>query len=596
MHESMKGMSRTHRCELVSEKEIGKQVTVMGWINARRNLGSLIFVQIRDVSGVVQAVFDETKISEELYKKAESLRSEFVVAVTGNVIARSEGAINENMVTGKIEIEVTDFRILSDSKVPPFEISDGIKTNEELRLKYRYLDLRRPEIQKNFILRNKVTNYVRNFYASEGFLEVETPILNKSTPEGARDYLVPSRVHDGKFYALPQSPQLFKQLLMVSGFDRYMQIAKCFRDEDLRADRQPEFTQIDLEMSFVNEDDVMSLNEKMIKGLFKETLNVDVEIPFRRMTFNEAMTKYGSDKPDLRFGLEIVDLSEELKASEFVVFKNALETGSVRCINLKGHSDIPRKQLDALVEFVKTYGAGGLAWHGLNEDGTVKSSVAKFITEEEQKAIFEKADVKNGDILLIVADKKDKVVFNGLGALRGELARKYEMYDENEFNFLWVTEFPVFEYSDEDNRYVAMHHPFTMVMDEDLETLEENQGTARAKAYDIVLNGFEVGGGSIRIYQQEIQEKMFKLLGFTNEEAHDRFGFLLDAFTYGVPPHGGMAYGLDRLIMLMTKSQNIREVIAFPKTKDASCLMTNAPDLVDTKQLDELNIRLKDNK
>ncbi|MCQ2749494.1 MAG: aspartate--tRNA ligase [Clostridia bacterium] len=594
MNESLKGMKRTHRANFVNESLIGKTVTVNGWVNANRNIGSLIFVQVRDVSGVVQVVFDESSLSKELFEKAEKLRSEYCIAVTGEVIARSPEAVNEKMATGKVEIKVTDFRILSEAEVPPFEVKDGIETNEELRLKYRYLDLRRPELLNILKLRSKVTNYCRRFYEEEGFLEVETPILNKSTPEGARDYLVPSRVHPGSFYALPQSPQIFKQILMCSGFDRYMQIAKCFRDEDLRADRQPEFTQIDLEMSFIEEDDIMEVNERMLKGLFKEVAGIDIETPFRRMSYKEAMEKYGSDKPDLRFGLEINDISEEVKDLDFVVFKSALETGSVRCINLKGHADIPRKQLDALVEYIKTVGGSGLAWHGITAEGETKSSIAKFMTPEVEKAIYEKCNVEKGDILLIVADKKDKTVYTALGALRCELAKKYEMYDPNSYNFLWVVDFPVFEWSDEENRYQACHHPFTMVKDEDLPLLDnpETMGEARAKAYDIVINGYEAGGGSIRIYQKDIQAKMFKLLGLTEEVANERFGFLLDAFKYGVPPHGGMAYGLDRLIMLLAHTDNIRDVIAFPKTNSATCLMSDCPNTVDQIQLDDLQIKI----
>ncbi len=589
MAESMKGLKRSHRCTELSEKNIGETVTVMGWADKRRNLGSLIFVDLRDRSGILQIVFDENDVKAEGFAKAETIRSEYVIAVEGRVEKRG-GAVNENLATGKIEIRATSLRILSESLTPPFPIEDGLTVKDELRLKYRYLDLRRPHIQKNLILRSKVTTLVRSFMAEEGFLEIETPILTKSTPEGARDYLVPSRIHPGNFYALPQSPQLFKQLLMCSGYDRYLQIAKCFRDEDLRADRQPEFTQIDMELSFVDIDDVIDVNERLLAKLWKEILGVEIKIPFKRMTWQEAMDRFGSDKPDTRFGFELKDISDVVKDCGFSVFTSALENGgSVRGINANGQGSMPRKKIDALVEFAKGYGAKGLAYLAINEDGTYKSSFAKFMTEEELAAIVERMEGKPGDLLLFAADK-NKIVYAVLGALRCEIADKLGLLDKDTYNFLWITEFPLFEYSDEEERYVAMHHPFTMPMEEDLDLVETDPGKARAKAYDIVLNGTELGGGSVRIHQDDIQEMMFRALGFTTEEAYEKFGFLLNAFKYGVPPHAGLAFGLDRLIMHMAKEDNIRDVIAFPKVKDASCLLTDAPNVVDQKQLDELYI------
>lgn len=589
MAESMKGLKRSHRCTELSEKNIGETVTVMGWAAKRRNLGSLIFVDLRDRSGILQIVFDENDVKAESFAKAETIRSEYVIAVEGRVEKRG-GAVNENLATGKIEIRATSLRILSESLTPPFPIEDGLTVKDELRLKYRYLDLRRPHIQKNLILRSKVTTLVRSFMAEEGFLEIETPILTKSTPEGARDYLVPSRIHPGNFYALPQSPQLFKQLLMCSGYDRYLQIAKCFRDEDLRADRQPEFTQIDMELSFVDIDDVIDVNERLLAKLWKEILGVEIKIPFKRMTWQEAMDRFGSDKPDTRFGFELKDISDVVKDCGFSVFTSALENGgSVRGINANGQGSMPRKKIDALVEFAKGYGAKGLAYLAINEDGTYKSSFAKFMTEEELAAIVERMEGKPGDLLLFAADK-NKIVYAVLGALRCEIADKLGLLDKDTYNFLWITEFPLFEYSDEEERYVAMHHPFTMPMEEDLDLVETDPGKARAKAYDIVLNGTELGGGSVRIHQDDIQEMMFRALGFTTEEAYEKFGFLLNAFKYGVPPHAGLAFGLDRLIMHMAKEDNIRDVIAFPKVKDASCLLTDAPNVVDQKQLDELYI------
>ena len=587
----MSGFKRSHRCTEVSEEMIGQSVTLMGWVNKRRNLGSLIFVDLRDRTGLIQLLFDEDNIGKEGFDKAYTLRNEFVIAVRGLVQQRG-GAFNEDLKTGTIEIKVLELKILTESETPPFPIEEGITTKDDLRLKYRYLDLRRPDIQKNIIFRSKVASSVRNFLINEGFLEIETPMLTKSTPEGARDYLVPSRIHQGDFYALPQSPQLFKQLLMCAGYDRYFQIARCFRDEDLRADRQPEFTQIDMEFSFVEADDVMDLNERLVAHVFKETLGVEVELPLRRMPYQEAMERFGSDKPDTRFGLELKNITEIVKDSEFGVFKGAIENGgSVRGINYKGHADMPRKKIDALVEFAKTYGAKGLAYLGINEDGTYKSSFAKFMSEDELKAICNEMEAEKGDLMFFAADKTN-VVFTVLGALRIELAEQAGMIDHNKFDFLWVTEFPLFEYSEDQERYVAMHHPFTMPMEEDLDLLDGEYWKARANAYDIVLNGIELGGGSVRIYNPEVQSKMFKALGFTEEAANERFGFLLEAFKYGVPPHAGLAYGFDRMIMLMTKSESIRDVIAFPKVKDASCLMTDAPNVVDEKQLEELGIKI----
>ncbi|NLL93466.1 MAG: aspartate--tRNA ligase [Clostridiales bacterium] len=591
MAESMKGLRRSHRCTELSNSNIGETVTVMGWVQKRRNLGSLIFIDLRDRSGLLQIVFDENDVKTEGFAKAETLRSEFVIAVVGTVSKRG-GAINDNLVTGDIEIRANELRILSESLTPPFPVEDNIDTKEDLRLKYRYLDLRRPELQSNIIMRSKAATLVRAFLAEEGFLEIETPILNKSTPEGARDYLVPSRVHPGTFYALPQSPQLFKQLLMCSGYDRYFQIAKCFRDEDLRADRQPEFTQIDMELSFVDVDDVIDVNERLLAKIFSEILNVEVKLPMQRMTWQEAMDRFGSDKPDTRFGMELINVSDVVKDCGFGVFTGALENGgSVRGINASGQGSMPRKKIDALVDFAKGYGAKGLAYLAINEDGTYKSSFTKFMTEEQLEILVKAMDGKPGDLLLFAADKNN-IVYSVLGALRIELAQQLELLDKNVYNFLWVTEFPLFEYSEEQNRFVAMHHPFTMPMEEDLMYLESDPGKVRAKAYDIVLNGTEIGGGSVRIFQSDVQEKMFEVLGFNKEDAYDRFGFLLDAFKYGVPPHAGLAYGLDRLIMLMAKEDSIRDVIAFPKIKDASCLMTKAPDVVEKKQLDELCIAL----
>ena len=591
MSESMQGLHRTHRCTEVSNANIGEKVTVMGWVQKRRNLGSLIFIDLRDRSGILQLVFDEPKVGSEGFAKAGTLRSEFVIAVEGTVQKRS-AAVNENLKTGDIEVIAESIRILSESQTPPFQIEENSQTKDEIRLKYRYLDLRRPDIQRNLMLRSKVAYLMRDFMAKEGFLEIETPILCKSTPEGARDYLVPSRVHPGSFYALPQSPQLFKQLLMASGYDRYFQIAKCFRDEDLRADRQPEFTQADMELSFVDIDDVLDVNERLLKYIFKEAIGVEVELPLKRMPWQEAMDRFGSDKPDTRFGMELKDVSDIVKDCGFGVFTGALEQGgSVRGINAEGQGAMPRKKIDKLVEFAKGYGAKGLAYLSVQEDGSYKSSFAKFMTEEELKNLVAAMDGKPGDLLLFAADK-NKIVWNVLGALRLEIAKELDLLDPNQYNFLWITEFPLLEWSDEENRYMAMHHPFTMPMEEDWDKIDTDPGAVRAKAYDIVLNGTELGGGSVRIHQSDIQEKMFEVLGFTKERAHEQFGFLLDAFSYGVPPHAGLAYGLDRLVMHMVHADSIRDVIAFPKVKDASDLMSNAPDIVDEKQLEELCIKV----
>ena len=593
MSEALTGLKRTCMCANVSEAMIGQEVTVMGWVQRRRDLGQLIFIALRDRTGLVQIAIDENATEKELFAKAETIRSEYVLAVRGMVAARTEGNINPNMKTGKIEIIAKELRILSDSETTPFQIEDSVTVKDDLRLKYRYLDLRRPSQLNNLVLRHKVAQVMRNFLDQENFLEIETPILGKSTPEGARDYLVPSRVHPGNFYGLPQSPQLYKQLLMVSGMDRYYQIAKCFRDEDLRADRQPEFTQVDMELSFVEIEDVMDINERMMQKVFKDLMNVDIQLPLPRMTYKEAMERFGSDKPDVRFGMELKNISDVVAGTDFVVFKSALEAGgSVRAINATGCGSFPRKKIDSLVEFVKTYRAKGLAWIAINEDGSLKTQIAKFFTPEKLQEIVDAMEGKPGDLILICADQ-DKVVFDSLGALRLELSRMLELTKADDFAFLWITEFPMLEWDEEAGRYVAVHHPFTAPMDEDIDLIETNPGAVRAKAYDIVLNGYELGGGSIRIHRREIQQKMFELLGFTQEDAQERFGFLLDAFKYGVPPHGGLAFGLDRIIMLMSGATSIRDVIAFPKVKDASCPMTAAPGLVEEKQLDELGIAIK---
>lgn len=591
MAELMKGLKRTHRCAEITAENAGQTVTVMGWVQKNRNKGGLVFVDVRDRSGVIQVVFEEGKSDAALIEKAAKLRAEFVVAVVGEVAKRS-GAVNEHLATGEIEIIPKELRILAESETPPFPVEENVKTKEEIRLKYRYLDLRRPDMQRNLMMRSKAATLIRQFLANEGFLEIETPILIGSTPEGARDYLVPSRIHQGHFYALPQSPQLFKQLLMCSGCDRYFQLAKCFRDEDLRADRQPEFTQIDMELSFVDVDDVIDVNERLLKELFSKVLDVEVPLPIPRMTWQEAMDRYGSDKPDIRFGMELTDVTEVVRGSEFAVFKGAIENGgTVRGINAKGQGAMPRKKIDKLVSFAKDYGAKGLAYLAVQEDGTVKSSFTKFMTEDETKKLMEAMGAESGDLLLFAADK-NKVVWAVLGALRLELAKQMELLDKDEYKFLWVTEFPLLEWSDEENRFMAMHHPFTMPMEEDLEFIDSDPGRVRAKAYDIVLNGNEIGGGSVRIFDPEIQSKMFEVLGFTPEQAKEQFGFLLTAFKYGVPPHAGLAYGLDRIIMLMAKADSIRDVIAFPKIKDASDLMTEAPTTVDAKQLEELGLEI----
>ena len=592
MAESMQGLKRTHRCGELSAANTGEAVTIMGWVQKNRNKGGLVFVDVRDRSGIVQIVCDEANTDPALLEKAASLRAEYVVAVVGEVAKRS-GAVNDKLSTGEIEILPSELRILSEAQTPPFPIEENSKTKEEVRLKYRYLDLRRPDLQRNLMLKSQVMTLTRQFFAEEGFLDVETPMLGKSTPEGARDYLVPSRIHPGNFYGLPQSPQLYKQLLMCSGFDRYIQIARCFRDEDLRADRQPEFTQIDMELSFVDVDDVIDVNERYLAKLFKEVLDVDVQLPIQRITWQEAMDRFGSDKPDLRFGMELQDVTDVVKGCGFGVFTGAIENGgSVRGINAKGQGAMPRKKIDKLTVFVKDYGAKGLAYIALQEDGTVKSSFAKFMTEEEMSALIETMGGEPGDLLLFAADK-NKIVWDSLGALRVELAKDLDLLNKNQFRFVWITEFPQFEWSEEQGRFVAMHHPFTMPMEEDLPLLDSDPGKVRAKAYDIVLNGNEIGGGSVRIFQDDVQEKMFEALGFTKEQAHSQFGFLIDAFKYGVPPHAGLAYGLDRLVMLMAKQDSIRDVIAFPKVKDASCLMTEAPGAVDDKQLAELGLEIR---
>ncbi|HIX98629.1 aspartate--tRNA ligase [Faecalicatena fissicatena] len=593
MAESMQGLKRTHRCGELSAANIGETVTIMGWVQKNRNKGGLDFVDVRDRSGIIQAVFEEGKTDSALLEKAAKLRAEYVVAIVGKVERRS-GAVNTNISTGGIEIIPQELRVLSEAETPPFQVEENSKTKEEVRLKYRYLDLRRPDMQRNLLMRSRVATLTRQFLADEGFLEIETPVLVGSTPEGARDYLVPSRIHHGHFYALPQSPQLFKQLLMCSGCDRYFQLAKCFRDEDLRADRQPEFTQIDMELSFVDVDDVIDVNERLLEKLFREILGVEVSLPIPRMTWQEAMDRYGSDKPDIRFGMELRDVTEAVKDSEFAVFKGAIENGgTVRGINAKGQGGMPRKKIDKLVSFAKDFGAKGLAYIAIQEDGTVKSSFAKFMTEEEMKALIDAMEGENGDLLLFAADK-NKVVWDVLGNLRLELARQMDLLDKSEYKFIWITEFPLLEWSEEENRYTAMHHPFTMPMEEDLQYIDSDPGRVRAKAYDIVLNGNEIGGGSVRIFNPEIQSKMFEVLGFTPERAQEQFGFLLTAFKYGVPPHAGLAYGLDRLVMLMAKQDSIRDVIAFPKVKDASDLMTEAPTPVDQKQLDELGLAIVD--
>ncbi|URZ16756.1 aspartate--tRNA ligase [Clostridium felsineum] len=593
MGESLNGLKRTIMCGEIREKHIGDRVVVMGWVQRKRNLGGLVFIDLRDREGILQVVFGE-EINKDAFNKADLAKSEYCIAVSGNLVKRESP--NPNMPTGMVELKGEEIKILSESETPPIYIKENLDAAESIRLKYRYLDLRRPDMQRIFKIRHKTTKIIRDFMDGEDFLEMETPILTKSTPEGARDYLVPSRNYNGKFYALPQSPQLFKQLLMVSGYDKYFQIAKCFRDEDLRANRQPEFTQVDMEMSFVEENDVIELNERLIKRVFKEMADVEVKLPIERMTWKTAMEKYGSDKPDLRFGMEINDISEEVKASDFKVFKSALEDGgSVRAVKASNSADMPRKKIDKLGEFVKTYKAKGLAWIALKEDG-IKSPIAKFLKEEELKAIIDKVQGRTGDLILIVADK-NSVVFQALGALRLELAKELEILKNNkEFRFVWITEFPLLSYNEEEGRFQAEHHPFTMPMDEDIQYLESDPARVRAKAYDIVLNGEELGGGSVRIHDTALQEKMFKVLGFTKESAWERFSFLLEAFKFGPPPHAGLAYGLDRLIMFLAGTENIKDVITFPKNQNAFCPLTEAPNVVDENQLCELGIRFENNK
>ncbi len=593
MGETIYGLKRTHRCTELSVEHVGQTVTVMGWAHKRRDLGGVIFVDLRDKTGILQVVFNSMN-GVEMFEKAETIRNEYVLAIVGEVVKRSPETVNPKLKTGEIEVMVTELRLLSKSDTPPVQIEEDSDVNETVRLKYRFLDLRRPDMQANLMLRHRVAKIARDYFDANGFIEVETPMLIKSSPEGARDYLVPSRVHPGKFYALPQSPQLFKQLLMVAGYDRYMQITKCFRDEDLRADRQPEFTQIDLEMSFVNVDDVLAINEGFVKKAFKEALGLDIETPFLRLSYQEAMDRFGSDKPDIRFGLELVNVSDLVANSGFKVFADTVRNGgSVRAINAKGcGAKFSRREIDSLVEFVKIYKAKGMAWIVV-EENELKSAITKFFTEDEVKALLERTEAKPGDLICFIADRNE-VVYDSLGALRLELARRLNLLDKNEFKFLWVTEFPLLEYDEEEKRWVAKHHPFTSPMDEDMEYLDSDPGRVRAKAYDIVLNGTEVGGGSIRIHMQELQAKMFKLLGMTEEEAWSKFGYLLEAFRFGVPPHGGLAYGLDRMIMLMAGRSSIRDVIAFPKVQNASDLMTNAPDTVEMKQLKELHIRISE--
>ncbi|MCL2864837.1 MAG: aspartate--tRNA ligase [Lachnospiraceae bacterium] len=593
MAESMLNLQRTHRCGELSAQNIGESVTIMGWVQKNRNKGGLVFVDVRDRAGMIQVVCEEGKTAAEIIEKAGKLRSEFVVAVVGTVQKRS-GAVNPKLRTGEVEVFPSELRILSESETPPFPIEEDLKTKEELRLKHRYLDLRCPDLQRNIILRSQVAALTRQFLAAEGFLEIETPILGKSTPEGARDYLVPSRVNPGQFYGLPQSPQIYKQLLMCAGYDRYFQIVKCFRDEDLRADRQPEFTQIDMEMSFVSVEDVIAVNEKLLACLFREMMDVELVLPFSRLTWQEAMDRFGSDKPDLRFGMELVDVTETVQDCAFVVFQGAIKAGgTVRGINAKGQGAMPRKKIDKLVDFVKDFGAKGLAYVAIQEDGSIKSSFGKFMTEDEMSALIHVMQGETGDLLLFAADK-NKIVWDVLGNLRLEIARQLEIRKQDEFNFVWITAFPLLEWNEEQERFTAMHHPFTMPMDEDVALLDTAPEKVRAKAYDIILNGNEIGGGSVRIHQGDIQSKMFEILGFSQEQAQAQFGFLLDAFKFGVPPHAGLAYGFDRMIMIMAKKESIRDVIAFPKNKEAVCLMTQAPDVVDEKQLDELGIKRKE--
>ena len=589
--EKMAGMHRSCGCGRVTEKDCGKELTLAGWVNTRRDHGGLIFIDLRDRSGIVQVVMSP-QYGEDAFHKAEDVRSEYVLAIRGIVRERSPETVNPKMQTGKIEVVVSEMRVLNKAKTPPFYVEDGIDVDETVRLKHRYIDLRRPEMQRNLIMRHKIVHEMRQFLDAHDFLEVETPILTKSTPEGARDYLVPSRVNPGKFYALPQSPQLFKQLLMVSGLERYFQIARCFRDEDLRADRQPEFTQLDIELSFEDQDFILDLMEHMMQRIFKNVLNVDIQIPFKRITWDDAMNLYGSDKPDLRFDMHFYDISDLLRDTGFKVFRNVLDNGGiVKAITVKGDAAIPRRELDGLVDYVGNYGAKGLAWIGLNKDGSLKCQITKFLGEDKIREIGKFCEAENGDLILIIADKP-KVVAQALGELRLEMARRMNLIDENEFCFRWVTDFPMFEYSEEDKRWVAEHHPFTAPRDEDVQYLLTDPSKVYAKAYDMVLNGVEAGGGSLRIYQEELQEKVFKAIGITHEEAQEKFGFLLDAFRYGAPPHAGIALGLDRLVMLMLRLGSIRDVIAFPKTQSAIDQMTQAPSEVVDMQLKELHIRV----
>ncbi len=591
--ETMKGLKRTHYCGDLGIKNVGETVVLCGWVAKNRRLGGLDFVTLRDRTGIVQIAFND-QTEKSLFDKAESLKSEYVVALKGTVEKREGGNVNKDMKTGEIEVIATELRILNEAETPPFYIEENIDTKDSLRLQYRYLDLRRPDMQRNIIMRHKVAKIARDYYDENGFLEIETPMLQKSTPEGARDYLVPSRVHPGKFYALPQSPQLYKQILMLSGFDRYFQIVRCFRDEDLRADRQPEFTQMDMELSFVDIDTIIEINEGFLKRVFKEVLDIDIKTPFLRLPYNEAMDRFGSDKPDTRFGMEFVNITDEVKDCDFKVFSDAAKSGgSVRCINAKGLGEkLTRKTLDSLGEYVKTYRAKGMAWIVV-EEGNLRSQITKFLDEKTVENILKKADAKVGDAVLIIADKNE-IVYDALGNLRLEVARRFDLIDKSKFNFLWVTEFPLFEYDETEERLVAKHHPFTHPMDEDIELLDSEPEKVRAKAYDIVLNGTEIGGGSLRIYDPVLQQKMFEKIGFTKEEAWARFGFLMGAFKYGTPPHGGMAYGLDRLVMIMAGCDTIRDVIAFPKVQNASELMSNAPDFVDEKQLEELGISVNE--
>ena len=591
MNTNLSGMKRTDMCGNLRLSDAGREVIVNGWVDRVRDNGGVLFLLVRDRAGIIQCTFDKS-VNADLFNIAFTCRTEFVVAIRGQLTARDASAVNKKMPTGEVEVIASDIRILSKAETTPFEIDDSKEAGDQIRLKYRYLDLRRPSMQRNMMLRHRVTQIARNYFDEQGFLEIETPMLTKSTPEGARDYLVPSRVHPGKFYALPQSPQQYKQLLMLAGMDRYIQITRCFRDEDLRADRQPEFTQIDLEMSFVEEDDVIAVNEGFLQRVFKEVLDIDIQLPLPRMPYQEAMDRFGSDKPDLRFGFEIKDISDIAKSCDFAVFKNAVEGGgTVRLINVDGYADkFPRKEIDKLADFVKTYRAKGLAWLKLAADGTVTSSFAKFLKPDELEAVKARANAKPNDLLFVVADTDTDTALVSLGALRCELAKRLGLARKGDFKLLWVTEFPQFEYSEEEDRLVAKHHPFTAPMDEDVPKLDTDPRSVRAKAYDIILNGCELGGGSIRIHDPELQTRMFRALGFTDEKAKEQFGHLITAFSYGAPPHGGLAYGLDRLCMLLAGLDSIRDVIAFPKVQNASDLMMQCPDLVDDKQLDELSI------